>query len=145
MCFNAFGAACSVLLGRLYSGPRRMQWAAANYLCMALALAAIPLAGHALLLAYAAVALAGVVIVGAQMVLFALAPLYYAHPVRGTGVGWAVAIGRLGSVFGPLYAGLLLAAGASSGVVLVGIVPFVALGGASTVLLAGRPRGSEGS
>jgi AAHS family 3-hydroxyphenylpropionic acid transporter len=144
MCFNFFGAACSVLLGRLYAGPRRMQWAAANYLGMALALAAIPLAGHVLLLAYAAVALAGVVIVGAQMVLFALAPLYYGHAVRGTGVGWAVAIGRLGSVFGPLYAGVLLSAGASSGIVLVGIVPFVALGGASTVLLAGRPRGSDG-
>jgi len=140
MCFNFCGAACSILLGRLYAGPRRMQWAAANYLAMALALGAIPLAGHQLLLAYAAVALAGVVIVGAQMVLFALAPLYYAQPVRGTGVGWAVAIGRLGSVFGPLYAGALLTGGASSGFVLVGIVPFVALGGVSTVLLAGRPR-----
>jgi AAHS family 3-hydroxyphenylpropionic acid transporter len=142
MCFNFFGAACSVLLGRLYAGPRRMQWAAANYVGMALALGAIPMTGHALPLAYGAVALAGVVIVGAQMVLFALAPLYYPRPVRGTGVGWAVAIGRLGSVFGPLYAGTLLTAGASSGLVLVGIVPFVALGGVATVLLAGRPRGA---
>jgi len=140
MCFNFSGAACSILLGRLYAGPRPMQWAAVNYLAMALALAAIPLAGHVLPLAYLAVALAGVFFIGAQMVLFALAPLYYSQPVRGTGVGWAVAIGRLGSVFGPLYAGALLTAGASSGLVLFGIVPFVALGGVSTVLLAGRPR-----
>ncbi|MFM2288194.1 MAG: hypothetical protein RL684_1337, partial [Pseudomonadota bacterium] len=140
MCFNFCGAACSIFLGRLYAGPRRSLWATVNYVGMAVALAAIPLAGRGLLLAYAAVAVAGVLIVGAQMVLFALAPLYYAQAVRGTGTGWAVAIGRLGSVLGPLYAGALLTAGFSSGGVLVGIVPFVALGGVSTVLLAGRPR-----
>ena len=41
----------------------------------------------------------------AQLVLYALAPPSYPTAVRATGVGAAVAIGRLGSVAGPLAAG----------------------------------------
>jgi MFS transporter, AAHS family, 3-hydroxyphenylpropionic acid transporter len=46
-----------------------------------------------------------------------------------------VAVGRLGSIVGPLYAGGVLALGGASAAVLVGIIPFVALGGATVMAL----------
>jgi AAHS family 3-hydroxyphenylpropionic acid transporter len=82
--------------------------------------------------------LAGVFIVGAQLILFALAPLYYPRAIRGTGVGASVSVGRLGSVVGPLFAGALLAGGGGSATVLLGILPFVAIGGAAAFALAFR-------
>jgi AAHS family 3-hydroxyphenylpropionic acid transporter len=81
---------------------------------------------------------AGMFIVGAQLTLFALAPLYYYTGIRGTGVGAAVAAGRLGSVVGPLFAGGLLASGGGSASVLLAIVPFVAVGGSAAFALTWR-------
>ena len=135
MCFNFSGACGSILLGQLHAGVRRRLWVILTYTGMAVALIAVPSAGRSFPLAALAIGCAGVFIIGAQLILFALAPLYYAAAVRGTGVGAAVAIGRLGSVVGPLYAGALLASGGGSSTVLLGIVPFVAIGGASALAL----------
>jgi len=109
-----------------------------TYAGMALALALLPVMGKFFLLTALASGLAGVFIVGAQLILFALAPRYYPWAVRGTGVGAAVAIGRLGSVVGPLYAGALLAGGGGSATVLLGTVPFVVVGGAAALALTWR-------
>ena len=136
--FNLSGALGAAFLGRLHAGQRRRQWVIATYCGMAAALVAVGLVGHNFTLAVLACAWAGVFIVGAQLILFALAPLYYSTANRGTGVGAAVAIGRLGSVVGPLYAAALLSAGSSSAAVLLGIVPFVAIGGAAAYALTWR-------
>jgi AAHS family 3-hydroxyphenylpropionic acid transporter len=66
---------------------------------------------------------AGLFVMAAQLVLYALAPPSYPTAVRATGVGAAVAIGRLGSVAGPLAAGQLLAAGAGTTGVLLATSP----------------------
>jgi AAHS family 3-hydroxyphenylpropionic acid transporter len=136
--FNLSGAIGAVLLGRMHAGSRRRQWVLATYCGIALTLAAVALAGKAFALVVLACAGAGVFIVGAQLILFALAPLYYPGANRGTGVGAAVAAGRLGSVFGPLYAAALLAGGGGSATVLLGILPFVACGGAAAYALTWR-------
>ena len=143
MCFNFSGACGSILLGQLHAGVRRRLWVVLTYTGMAVALIAVPSAGRSFPLAALAIGCAGVFIIGAQLILFALAPLYYAAAVRGTGVGAAVAIGRLGSVAGPLYAGALLASGGGSSTVLLGIVPFVAIGGASALALTRRRQCSD--
>jgi MFS transporter, AAHS family, 3-hydroxyphenylpropionic acid transporter len=143
MCFNFSGACGSILLGQLHAGVRRRLWVILTYTGMAVALIAVPSAGRSFPLAALAIGCAGVFIIGAQLILFALAPLYYAAAVRGTGVGAAVAIGRLGSVVGPLYAGALLASGGGSSTVLLGIVPFVAIGGASALALTWRRQCSD--
>jgi AAHS family 3-hydroxyphenylpropionic acid transporter len=75
--------------------------------------------------------------------LFALAPLYYRKAIRGTGVGAAVAVGRLGTVVGPIFAGVLLAGGSSSAAVLLGITPFVLLGGSAAFALTWRKHTNE--
>lgn len=55
--------------------------------------------------------LAGIFTTGGQSVIYGLAPLYYLDSGRATGVGSAVAIGRIGAMTGPLVAGKMLAMG----------------------------------
>jgi AAHS family 4-hydroxybenzoate transporter-like MFS transporter len=51
---------------------------------------------------------AGFCISGGQKSVIALAAIYYPTPIRSTGVGWALGIGRLGGIGGPLLIGVLL-------------------------------------
>ena len=51
---------------------------------------------------------AGFCISGGQKSVIALAAIFYPAPIRSTGVGWALGIGRLGGIGGPLLIGLLL-------------------------------------
>jgi MFS transporter, AAHS family, 3-hydroxyphenylpropionic acid transporter len=140
VCFNISGALGAIVLGRLHAGARRRMWVVLTYAGMAVALAAVSASGRDFSLAALACALAGIFIVGAQLILFALAPLYYHGTIRCTGVGAAVAVGRFGSVIGPLYASALLAGGGGSASVLIGILPFVAIGGAAALGLTWRPQ-----
>lgn len=78
---------------------------------------------------------AGFLIMAGQFGLYALAPQLYSEKVRGVGVGAAVSAGRLGSVFGPLVAGMLLQAGATSGDVVMATVPIVAVAGLAALAL----------
>ena len=109
-----------------------------TYLGIAVSLLLLPTASTFAVAAIAC-ALAGATIIGAQLILYASAPLYYERAIRGTGVGAAVGIGRLGSIFGPLYGGVLLALGGASAAVLFGTIPFVLVGGGATLALARRP------
>jgi AAHS family 4-hydroxybenzoate transporter-like MFS transporter len=61
----------------------------------------------------------------------------YPQAARTTGVGWASALGRIGSVIGPALAGLLISVGASAGmIVLLGCVPVIL--GAGTMAIYSR-------
>jgi MFS transporter, AAHS family, 4-hydroxybenzoate transporter len=53
---------------------------------------------------------AGFCISGGQKSVIALAAVYYPIKLRSTGVGWALGIGRLGGIAGPLIAGMLYSA-----------------------------------
>jgi AAHS family 4-hydroxybenzoate transporter-like MFS transporter len=55
--------------------------------------------------------LAGVFSIGAQMCTIALCASFYDTSLRVTGVGWAIGIGRIGSILGPVLGGMLIAAG----------------------------------
>lgn len=68
----------------------------------------------------------GLMVIGAQGGLNALAANFYPTAVRSTGVGWALGIGRVGSIVGPLIGGAFLKAGWSpGGILLAGTVPAV--------------------
>jgi AAHS family 4-hydroxybenzoate transporter-like MFS transporter len=54
---------------------------------------------------------AGFCVVGGQIGANAFAGLIYPTAVRATGVGWALGVGRLGSVIGPMLVSALLVAG----------------------------------
>jgi MFS transporter, AAHS family, 3-hydroxyphenylpropionic acid transporter len=136
--FNLCGSLGAMFLARQHAGSRRRLWVVLTYLGMVLALFAVPAFDKVFLLAALACGLAGGLIVGAQLLLFALAPLYYEHSSRGTGVGAAVSAGRFGAVVGPLFASVLLAGGGTSEMVLLGIIPFVIIGGGAALSLTWR-------
>jgi AAHS family 4-hydroxybenzoate transporter-like MFS transporter len=73
------------------------------------AVAAIGQLGHSAVLVSIAIFAAGFCVVGGQIAANALTAGYYPTSVRATGVGWALGIGRVGSIIGPLVGGLLLA------------------------------------
>jgi MFS transporter, AAHS family, 4-hydroxybenzoate transporter len=50
----------------------------------------------------------GVCVQGAQAGLNALAAMFYPTAIRATGIGWALGVGRVGSIVGPSVGGLLL-------------------------------------
>ena len=69
----------------------------------------------------------GMFSIGGQMVLYGLAPLFYHTLIRGTGVGAAVAVGRFGSIVGPVAAGQLLSAGSGTTAVISATVPGIVI------------------
>jgi AAHS family 4-hydroxybenzoate transporter-like MFS transporter len=52
---------------------------------------------------------AGMLTVGSQMCAVALSASFYESALRSTGVGWALGIGRIGAVVGPVIGGVLIA------------------------------------
>lgn len=128
--FNLGGVVGVLLAGRLMDRQRALLAVALVYPGMLLALAALGYLDQPQLL-YVAGTLAGACAVGGQLILYALAPRLYPDEVRATGVGVAVAIGRLGSMSGPLMAGQLLAAGAGVGGLLLATSPLLVLAAGS--------------
>jgi AAHS family 4-hydroxybenzoate transporter-like MFS transporter len=51
----------------------------------------------------------GFCVIGGQLTLNAFASNFYPAEIRATGTGWALGIGRFGSILGPLFGSLLLA------------------------------------
>ncbi|PMS11905.1 3-(3-hydroxy-phenyl)propionate transporter MhpT [Trinickia caryophylli] len=86
---------------------------------------------------------AGMFVVGGQSVLYALAAVFYPTAMRGTGVGAAVAVGRIGSVVGPLAAGQLLAMGRSGSTVIGASIPVTLIAAVAALLLIRRPRATS--
>jgi AAHS family 4-hydroxybenzoate transporter-like MFS transporter len=74
------------------------------------AVGAIGQLSHSAALVSIAIFAAGFCVVGGQIAANALAAAFYPTSVRSSGVGWALGIGRIGSIIGPLVGGMLLAA-----------------------------------
>src|ERR1700730_7791328 len=78
------------------------------YFVAVFAVGAIGQLGHSVVFVTMAIFAAGFCIVGGQIAANALAAAFYPTSVRATGVGWALGIGRVGSIVGPLVGGGLL-------------------------------------
>jgi MFS transporter, AAHS family, 4-hydroxybenzoate transporter len=79
------------------------------YFAAVFAVGAIGQFGHSAVPVSIAIFAAGFCVVGGQIAANALAAGFYPTSVRATGVGWALGIGRVGSIIGPLVGGVLLA------------------------------------
>src|SRR5258705_3435827 len=112
------------------------------YFVAVFAVGAIGQLGHSVVFVTMAIFAAGFCIVGGQIAANALAATFFPTSVRATGVGWALGIGRVGSIVGPLVGGALLIAKWSPGSVFMAAAggPPRAAGGA--VFL--RPRARAG-
>ena len=71
----------------------------------------------------------------AQATLYAFSPLCYSPSIRNTGVGAAIAAGRLGTIAGPLLAGSLLGAGKTAADVLIVLIPITLVSGTMALFL----------
>ncbi|WP_028217079.1 3-(3-hydroxy-phenyl)propionate transporter MhpT [Paraburkholderia oxyphila] len=121
--FFNLGSVIGVLaIGMLMDRLRPTRVVTAVYAGIAISLFMLAGAGSMVWLSIS-VLLAGMGVVGAQSMLYALSAASYATAMRGTGVGAAVAVGRVGSIVGPLAAGQLLAGGASAATVIGASVP----------------------
>lgn len=84
--------------------------------------------------------LLGVAVQAAQAGLNVLAAMYYPTVMRSTGVGWALGVGRVGAIVGPLIGGAMLELQwTPREIFLAGAVP--AFISAATVILSGRIQG----
>jgi len=85
------------------------------YFIAVFAVGAIGQLGHSVVFVTMAIFAAGFCMVGGQIAANALAATFYPTSIRATGVGWALGIGRVGSIIGPLIGGALLTAKWSTG------------------------------
>lgn len=83
----------------------------------------------------AILALAGVGVIGAQVGVTALAAITYPVAMRATGLGWALGIGRVGSIVGPTIGGIMLTTAADPRSVYLGCIIPVLVGMAAVALL----------
>jgi AAHS family 3-hydroxyphenylpropionic acid transporter len=60
--------------------------------------------------------------------------------MSGTGSGASVAIGRVGSIVGPMLAGVMLGGGATATNVVQNMAPIAAVAGLAVVVLSFYPR-----
>jgi AAHS family 3-hydroxyphenylpropionic acid transporter len=81
----------------------------------------------------------GFFLLGANYALYGIAPIYYPGAMRGTGSGASVAVGRIGSIMGPLLAGVMMSSGASASGVVRYMVPVAAIAAVAVFALSFRP------
>lgn len=87
---------------------------AATYLAAAVFIFLIGNAGASIPLLVMTVFASGMGVIGGQTVSNALTADYYPTAIRATGIGWALGIGRVGSILGPIVGGYLLSYGGSA-------------------------------
>lgn len=80
----------------------------------------------------------GFFMLGSQLILYAMAAAIYPTLRRGTGVGAAVGVGRIGAVIAPIAAGLVLAMGHGPATVIALTVPCVLIAGVTVWALNRR-------
>ncbi|TQI79411.1 AAHS family 3-hydroxyphenylpropionic acid transporter [Serratia fonticola] len=123
------GAAVGTLiLGALMNRLPPWIMSAVIYIGMLLSLVALGISTQFVCMLVAGF-VAGLFATGGQSVLYALAPQFYPTEIRVTGVGTAVAIGRLGAMSGPLIAGKMLALGTGAAGVMAASAPGIVIAG----------------
>ncbi|KKI39634.1 MFS transporter [Burkholderia vietnamiensis] len=126
MMFNIGGGIGAIVIAGLSDRIGKRPVVVGMYAGIALALLALAGATGSVSMAWGGL-LAGLFLVGTQSVLYALAGATYPTRVRGTGVGAAVAVGRMGSMIGPLIAGQLLALGQSASLLVISSIPLIVI------------------
>ena len=88
---------------------------------------------------------AGAASLGASLCLGPLTASLYPTRARSTGVGWALSVGRAGSIAAPLLGGAVLAAGPRDFFLGGAVAPVVAMAGIVTLSRLTRPRTGAGA
>lgn len=140
--FNIGGIFGSLIGGRMLDRDRPIGPVGLCFVAAAAALAMLATLPANLAMMLIGGALVGGAFLCVQAILYGIAPQCYPFEIRGTGVGTAVAVGRLGSIAGPLLAGVLVATGFTPSHVILALVPITLAAGLTTALLLMRRRGA---
>lgn len=124
----------SLVLGGLIVRGAYRQVVPLTYLGMAVSVGSLAVTSNQLI--FVAAFFCGLFVIGGQLVLYAMTPHFYEHTDRGTGVGAAVAVGRLGSILGPILAGTLIGAGYTPAMVLLLAMPGLLIAFGAAVALS---------
>jgi AAHS family 4-hydroxybenzoate transporter-like MFS transporter len=134
--FQGGGVAASLALGTLADRFGSYRVVSITYFLGAFCVALLGYS-HSIAAIMVCTFFAGAGIIGGQTGANALAASFYPTYIRSTGVGWALGIGRIGSVVGPIFGGIMLSLHLPlTTVFLAGAVP--ALIGSGSILLMGR-------
>jgi MFS transporter, AAHS family, 4-hydroxybenzoate transporter len=132
--FQVGGTVGAVALGRLIDWLSAHGVLGASFLGAALLIAAMGIAGNSFVMLVMLSFGAGFCVIGSQIGANALASTFYPAAAHATGIGWALGIGRLGAIAGPLLGGMIVARNWSSATVFVlGAIPSIC---ASIAILA---------
>jgi AAHS family 3-hydroxyphenylpropionic acid transporter len=138
MAFNLGGALGVLMCGIMLDRMNRLLTVCAVYTGILASLIGLAYSSTTLAFTLAAAG-CGMFVIGCQSILYSLAASYYPTEIRGTGVGAAVAVGRMGSCVGPLVAGYLLSMGQSEIFVITASIPMILLAAISALFLLRRP------
>ncbi len=139
--FQVGGTVAPFLLGWLIDRYGFYGVLVVIYLLAAAVIASIGSVGPDVGLLMLIIFAAGFFVVGAQSGSNALAASLYPTSVRGTGVGWALGVGRIGSIVGPVVGGVMLAQHWDmSQVFLSGAIPALCAMAAVAVMWLTQPR-----
>jgi AAHS family 4-hydroxybenzoate transporter-like MFS transporter len=112
---NAGGIVGGLALGRVVDRRGPFAVLTGAYAAAALFVAAIGMGGLGMIAALmSTIFVAGFFVIGSQFCMNALAAGFYPTAVRSTGVGWALGIGRIGSIVGPVVGGIVISLGWST-------------------------------
>jgi AAHS family 4-hydroxybenzoate transporter-like MFS transporter len=109
--FQIGGIGGALVLGRVLDRHFSFAVLAVCYVWAAVCIYLIGAAGASVPLLALTITCAGIGIIGGQNASHALSSEFYPTRMRSTGVGWALGIGRIGSIVGPIVGGQLLAQG----------------------------------
>jgi MFS transporter, AAHS family, 4-hydroxybenzoate transporter len=105
--FSLGGIAGSLLQGRVMK-----SWSSSAVLLSEFALCLLLIGSLAFISSFpfmmAITFLLGCFVQGAQAGLNALSATFYPTSIRSTGVGWALGVGRIGSIIGPIFGGVMV-------------------------------------
>jgi AAHS family 4-hydroxybenzoate transporter-like MFS transporter len=140
---NLGAIAGCLIIGRLADRYGRLtRLLGAAFVLGAVAIGLIGASGRSSLWLLAAAFLSGVCSLGAQMCTVVYCATFYDTALRSTGVGWAIGIGRIGSIVGPAMGGILIAAGVTAGTLFV-LIGAMSVGSGVAVLALGRCAGGR--
>ncbi len=136
------GAVCSLLvLGPLIPRFGAERVLTLNMIMGVACIAVLTLANPPPLLVLILLFAAGVGFVGSQLGLNGFASAVYPADRRSTGVGWALGVGRMGGILGPILGGLLLGFGFPPGRIMLFVcIPGLVCAGLIMLLWAHRRR-----
>ena len=138
--FSLGGMAGSVIVGWLIDRFGSVPVLTGSYLAAAAAIAGYGVAAASGAALYAITLLAGAFVIGAQSGVIAMVASFYPTAIRSTGLGWALGVGRIGSIVGPALGGVMLSASWSiQGIFLAASTPAVAAAGTILAIHLLRP------